>query len=74
MNRFLVVFQSHLVGPFDVYFVDEYAATMLGAILEAKRKRPEHVLGPWALVRAWPWPKGCPGVVEAAERLTGTRR
>ena len=74
MNRYLVVFQSHLEGPCDVYFVSEYAETMLGAILEAKRKRPPmHILGPWALVRAWPWPKGCSGVVEAAKRLTGTR-
>lgn len=75
VQRFLVEFRSEpsAKGTEDVHFVDTYGVSVLEAILTAKQVKPP-CFEVWASVRAWPWPKGCPGVVEAAERLTAVRR
>lgn len=70
MNHFLIVFRSHHEGPADEHFVSVRARHALGAIAKATREVPP--LHPWVIVRAMPWPKGCTGVDEAVERLTGT--
>jgi len=72
MKRWLVVFRSHHDEPADIHHVESEGRNAFEAILTAKRVRPP--LHPWVLVRVYHWPQGCRGVVEAAEKLTGTKR
>lgn len=71
-RRFLIVFRSHNEPLADEHFVDAWGSSALEAIATARREKPP--MHPWVIVRAWAWPKGCGGVVEAAEKLTGTSR
>lgn len=72
MTRYLIVFRSHHEEPADIHCVDAVASSPLLAIRDAVKSHPP--LHSWVVARAWPWPKGCAGVVEAAEKLTGTSR
>lgn len=73
VRRYLVIFRSHPEGEVaDITAVDSYGASPLEAIMTAKEVKPPH--HPWCSVKAWPWPRGCPGVVEATEKLTAIRR
>lgn len=66
MNRFLVVFRSHLEGPADVHCVDVWHTSNLGAIAKAKREAPP--LHPWVFAEAKVWPKGCASIGAAAKK------
>lgn len=71
MKRWLVIFSSHPTPPADTTVVEVRDTTELRAIAKAKRLAPPH--HPWSSVTAIPWPKGCPGVDEAAARLASQR-
>ena len=72
MQRFLVVFRSHLEGPADVHYVGVTASSQLGAIAKAKREMPP--LHPWVFAMATHWPRGCVGIDDAVKRhATATR-
>ncbi len=67
MKRWLVIFSSHPAPPSDATVVDVRAPHELGAIQSARKSVA--IQHPWAMVSAIPWPRGCPGVDEAAARF-----
>jgi hypothetical protein len=71
VRRYLVTLQSHAEGPCDVVYVDARAVAPLRAIANAVRDCAG--MGPWAVMRAVPWPRGVSSAEDAAARAAGVR-
>lgn len=71
MARFLVVFQSHPMPPFDTTAIDVRAPNALQAVHDAKRD--EGVSHPWHLAYALPWPRGCADANAAVKKIAELR-
>ncbi len=67
MRKFLVTLKTHADGPADELFVEVRATSPLAAAREASRSCRE--LGPFAVMRAVPWPRGVRCAEDAARKL-----
>ena len=68
MKRFLVTLRTHAHGPADEFFVEVRSASVVAAIRDAVRSCAG--MGPFAIMRAVPWPRGLRCVEHAASRST----
>lgn len=72
MQRFLVTLTSHVDGPADELFVDVRERCVLRAIKKASAECAE--LGPFAIMRAVPWPRRFSCVNDAARKMASGAR
>jgi len=66
MKRFLVTLRTHACGPSDEFFVEVRSASVVSAIRDAVGVC--RGMGPFALMRAQPWPRGVRCAEHAARR------